>query len=108
VIENEQSPASVVPADFRPGQVYGATGFPAAGVATKKGADPGEHIKNTCIQKKVALVGINTDGSILTGIIIMYQKTEVAIILFDSVDQPKICTAFPALETFEGQRGSPP
>jgi hypothetical protein len=92
VIENEQSPASVVPADFRPGQVYGATGFPAAGVATKKGADPGEHIKNTCIQKKVALVGINTDGSIL----------------FDSVDQPKICTAFPALETFEGQRGSPP
>lgn len=103
MVENEQTPAPVVTADIRTGQIYGATGLPTVGLVTKKGADPGEFFKDTHVQKKIPLVGINTDRCLLPGIIIMYQKTEVAIIFFDDVDQPKICTTFPALETFERQ-----
>ena len=105
MIEDEQPPALVVTADFRAGLIYGTTGIPVTGLVTEKWAGPGEYIKNARIQKKVPLVGINTDGSFFIGIIVMYQKTEVATILFDGVDYPEVFTAFSALETFEGQRG---
>jgi hypothetical protein len=86
--------------------MHGATGIPAGGPVTEERAGPGKLIDNTRIQKKVTLVGINTDRGFLTGVIIMYQKTKVPGILFYRVDHPKVFTAFPALKTFEGQGGS--
>ena len=82
MIEDEQPPAPVVAADRRPCQMHGATGIPAGGPVTEERAGPGKLIDNTRIQKKVTLVGINTDRGFLTGVIIMYQKTKVPGILF--------------------------
>jgi hypothetical protein len=71
VVDDEQTPALIVAADLRPGQVHSAAGFFAAGVVTEKQAGLGKCSKNVRIQKQVALVGINTYAKILTGVFIM-------------------------------------
>jgi hypothetical protein len=72
VIKDEQPPAPVITADIRTGLVYGATSLPVLVLVTEKWAAFGKFFKNTRIQKKVPLVGINTDGSFLAGVNIMY------------------------------------
>jgi hypothetical protein len=74
VIKDEQPPAAVVAADLRACQVYRATGIFPAGVVSEKRAGLGMFIKNARIRKKLPLIGINTDGSFLNGIIVADQK----------------------------------
>jgi hypothetical protein len=76
-------------------------------MVTKKRAGLWKVIKNARIQEQVPLIGINTDGRILTSRGIMDQKPEATVIFFDGVDPPEIFTAFSASGTFEDQGESP-
>jgi hypothetical protein len=107
VIKDEQSPAAVVAADFRTGLVYRATGFFTAGLVAEKRAGMGMFIKNAGIQKKVPFIGIDADGSFLTGIIVADQKMKIATIIIHGVDQPEVFTTFSALKTFERHEQPP-
>ena len=103
MIEDEQPPAAIVAADPRAGLVYRATGLFTAGLVTEKRAGIGMCIKNARIQKKVPFIGIYADGSFLTGIIVADQKTKIATIILNGVDQSEVFTTFPARETFKRQ-----
>lgn len=49
VIQDQQSPAAIVPADLRPCQVYRTKGFSASGLESEKRAGIGQFIEYTLI-----------------------------------------------------------
>jgi hypothetical protein len=72
----------------------------------EEGTELGKLFENTFLHKDIPFVGINTDRCFIPGIIV-YVSKEVARTLFNGVNRPRICTAFPASETFERHKKIP-
>jgi hypothetical protein len=108
MVENEEAPAPVIPADLRPGQVNSAVRQLAAGTVAEKRAGVGEFFKDTLVIKEFVFFRIHGNRSLFTGIIVVNQKPVIAICLLYDVNVPQVTAAFAALETFKGQMGSSP
>jgi hypothetical protein len=107
MVEDQKTPASIVPADLRPGEMYGAVGFFTPGLVTEERAGVREFFKDTLVIEEVAFVGINRDRGRLTGIIIVNKEPVIPVLLFDHMDVPELIATFPALEAFERQGITP-
>ena len=103
VIQDQQPPTAVVPADLRPCQVHGTKGFSAFRMFTEKRAGIRQFFEYTLIQEKLALVRIDCNRCLFSGIFIINQKPEVPIIFLYNMYQSEMTAALPALETFEWQ-----
>ena len=107
MVEDQKTPAPVVPADLRAGEVYGTVGFFAPGLVPEKRARVREFFKDTRVIEEFTLIRIDCDRRCFTGIIIVDQEPVIAVLFPYHMDVPELVAAFPALETFEGQGGSP-
>jgi hypothetical protein len=108
VVEYQQSPAPVVPAYFRAGQVHGAIGLFMPWLVPEEGAGVRQFFKDTLVIKEFVLVRIDRDRRLLPGIIVINQEAVIPILFLYGMDVPQVAAAFPALEAFEGQSGLPP
>ncbi len=59
--KDEQPPAPVIAADFRPGLMDSTKGHVSERVKTEKRTSVRELLENPCFLKKIPFVGINTD-----------------------------------------------
>jgi hypothetical protein len=107
MVEDQEAPASVIPAYLRAGLVHGAISQLAAGLVPEKGAGMGEFFKDALVIKEFMLVGIDRDRCLFTGIIVADQEAVISEIFLDNMDITEMAAAFPALETFESQSGFP-
>ena len=107
MVEDQETPASVIPAHFRAGQVHGAIRHLTAGLVPEKGAGMGEFFKDALVIKEFMLVGIDCDRRFFTGIIVADQEAVIPEIFLDNMHITEMAAAFPALETFESQSGFP-
>ena len=107
MVNDQKTPASIIPADLRPGQVYRAVGFFAPGLVPEERTGVREFFKDALVIEEFAFVGIDRDRRRLTGIIVVDQETVIAVLFPYHMDVPELVAAFPALEAFEGQGGSP-
>ena len=87
MIQDEQAPAAVIPADLRTGQMDGAEPLPAAGFVTKKRTRIRQSVKDTPVFEHADFIRINDNISFLTGIPVEYQKPVVSPVLFDYMNQ---------------------
>jgi hypothetical protein len=100
-IKDQHTPAAIVPADLRAGQVDGAVPLFSAPVIPEKRACLGAFQKNIFVAKECYLVRINTDRCFFTGILVVYQEVVIPVVLPDGMDQPKMAATFPALAAFK-------
>jgi len=108
VVEYQQSPAPVVPAYFGAGLVHGAIGLLTSGLVPEEGTGVRQFFKDALVIEEFVLVGIDGNRRLLSGIIIIDQEPVIAILFLDGMDIAEVAAAFPALEAFKSQRGSPP
>ena len=108
VVEYQQSPAPIVPAYFRAGQVHGAIGLLTPGLVPEEGAGVRQFFKDALVIKEFVLVRIDRNPRLLPGIIVINQEAVISIIFLDCMDISEVAAAFPALEAFESQSRSPP
>jgi hypothetical protein len=108
VVEYQQSPAPVVPAYFRAGQVHGAIGLLTPGLVPEERAGVRQFFKDALVIEEFVLVRIDRNRRLLSGIIVIDQEAVISVLFLDCMDIPEVAAAIPALEAFESQCGSPP
>ena len=100
-VDNEESPAPVVPADLRAGQVYRAESFSASRFVAKKRAGVGECFKDAFVVEERDLIRIDGDNGFFSGVLIMDYKPVITDFFSYYVNVPQFAAAIPALEAFE-------
>jgi|WetSurMetagenome_2_1015567.scaffolds.fasta_scaffold23769_5 hypothetical protein len=108
MVEDQQSPAFIVPADLRAGFVHSAAGLFTPGQVPEKGAGMRQFCKDALVIEEGMLVRIDDNRALFPGIIIADQKTVLPVLFPDRMDIPEVAAAFPAPEAFKGQAVSPP
>jgi hypothetical protein len=108
MIEDEKAPASIVPADLRPGQVNRAVCELSPGPMPEKRTGVRQFFKDALVIEEFMLVRIYRYGSLLAGIIVVDQEVVLPVLFPDLMDVPELIATFPALEAFESQSSMPP
>jgi hypothetical protein len=106
MVEDQETPAPVVPAYLRAGQVHGAEGLLAPGLVTEKRAGMRKFFKDALVIKELVLVRIDSHRGLFTGIVVIDQEAVIPEFFLDDMNVPEVFAAFPALEAFKGHGGS--
>jgi hypothetical protein len=101
VVEDEQSPAAIVPADIRPGGMNRAICLIAPGLVSEEWAGKRKFLKDPFVFKKSDLVRIDLDFRVLPGILVVHGIPVVPFLTGNDMDKTQVAAAFPALETLE-------
>ena len=100
-IKDQDSPAAVIAADLRTRQVNGAVTLRRRSVEPEERARLRAFQKDTPVAKEIDLVRVDNYFSLFPGILVVDEKPVIPVILPDSMDQPEMAAAFPALAAFK-------
>ena len=107
MIDDQEPPAPVIPTDLRPGEMNGTIRLLTSRLMPEKRAGMRQFFKDALVIEESTFVRIYGYRGLFTGIIVIDKETVVPVLFLDDMYIAELIAAFPALEAFEDQGGSP-
>jgi len=102
--KNQESPAAIVPADLRSGEMDSTPALRCHCVIPEERARLGAFGKYAPVKKESNLVRVNSDRGLFTGVLVVHNKPVIAKVFVYDMDEPKMTATLPALLAFERQK----
>ena len=107
-ITDDKAPAAVIAADFRAGQMDSAPCLPGVLIKPQKRACLGEVCKTAFVFVEDDLVRVNADFLYIARIVVVDDKSVIAAVFSDGMDELHVAAAVAALGAFTGDGDIPP
>jgi len=102
-IEDEDTPAAIVPADLRACLVDGTVSFHRRCIIPEEGACLGTFGENTCIIIEGYLVRVNNYRCFFTRVLVIHQEVIIPGFFYYLMNQPQVAAALSTLTAFKRQ-----
>jgi hypothetical protein len=99
--KDQESPAAIVPAYLRAGEVHGAIALRCTSIIPEERACLGTFGKYALVKKEPGLVRVDSDGGFLTGVLVIHHEPVIAKVCVYDVDKSQVTATLPALLAFE-------